>query len=132
MYEHQTREFDIQYRPCHTNEALLPQNIYSVKLSYRKLISLYRIEKLYLSLFCSRRKQVHPFHFMSSSLLNSIELAALFTTHSHFAGLIRLFSCGNKRFVVFEVLKLLALLRHQSICKERSKISLLMCKKNTL
>lgn len=63
----------------------------SIMQKINQLCSFHRIEKLYLSLFCSRRKQVHPFHFMSSSLLNSIELAALFTTHSHFAGSIDYF-----------------------------------------
>lgn len=104
----------------------------SVIQKINQLCCLHRIEKLYLNLFFSRRKQstfISFYEFQSaqqywtdSSLYNTLTSCWLN----------RLLSCGNKRFVVFEVLKFLALLRSQSIYDERSKISLLMCKKNTL
>lgn len=88
---------------------------------------LHRIEKLYLNHFCSRRKQ-------STSIILWVPVAQEYWTDSSlyntltFCWLNRLFSSGNKRFAVFQVLKFLAL----SQCTMREAKSACWCVKRAL
>lgn len=93
-----------QMKHYHLKIFTLPSIIQKIN----QLCCLNRIENLYLNQFSSRRKQ-------STSIILWVPVAQQYWTDSSlyntltFCWLNRLFSCGNKRFVVFEVLKFLAL-----------------------